>query len=455
MNVVQVVCDRLGRIPSRYRPATFGGVAYLGFLMVTVVRAPRGMEQLTDSVTYVGRSASAGVRPWVGPLFFSVVGTGRWAIAALCVVSAFAWCAVAVAVAGWGPCTRWAAVSLYAVAAAPLLTQWHRAVLSESLGVSGLVLTLAGALGLHNQLRDAAGVSGRAVGLWLGVYFCGAVVAVGSRQSVVLFLLTSPVVVWAAVRLSPAASRRPAALVALAGCCAVGATVWQGFASSRRPYWTTLAASLVPADAPPPTAENLRLANVIYRDVMPNATFRRELMNRGMPGTPLPKGNFGGLVAFGSADMIRWLDEHGSTEYAGWVVRHPWRALQALDGYHEQLADRRGSRQHITASKSPTATDFLVARRASEVFAVISVTAVSGLIGAWMGAAWRGRFLVLLSFSLLAGLHTVAVVLSDTSDPLRHNHPAAVLLTITAALTLGATADVAVNWARRDAQALL
>lgn len=389
--------------------------------------------RLTDSATYVDFNWSTTVRPWLTPAFFAVFGTGAVAAIMLCTIAAAGWTALAFGCAKAIDTARPAVITaVFLIATAPLITQWNSALLSESLGISGLALLIGATLALGSE-RPTHAIA------WFSAASVGALLCVGSRQSLVIFVGCFGYGWYRARRHASGQGGQIVWAIGLIGSAVVLGTVGQTTAASERPYTQSMVMRLTPPGGHPPTAKNLRLANVVYRDIMPNDEYRSELVARGMPDGPKAVGDFGGMRAFASQEMVAWLDEYGSYEYARWALTHPETSLGALRDYSKQLASADQTLHTISSVKPARWSDAVIPRTATALFVALVLAVGAMELSASLDTTRRRPRLVVAAIAALVAVHTVTVVLSDGSDPIRHNLPAAA---VAAVLTCASIAEL-------------
>lgn len=409
-----------------YKPFLFIAAAYVGLRLAAFL--PSSTVAYPDSGTYIHVADSpllskdflAGWRPWTVPLFYKVLPDSDTARAVgHLVLSIACWLALAAAVA-WNvrrPGFRVAAFSLVLLFSLSVwITQWDRIILSESLSLSLAAAALAAWLALVRAPSGwtIAAVLGTTL-LWVFV-----------RDTIAyMALLTVPfVLVWAAL---PGRRRDPIALAA--GLVAI-------FAAS------VLAQS---SDTAAPRRVGPML-NVIGVRVLTNPDELSYFRDHGMP-LPAPVSPLGGSV-LGTGELrpdrplysdprvagfLQWVRDEGRPTLAGYLVTHPYRALEPVVDDAEFLVatepdDQGGEGQSSLAHYRADGTDPLLPEPLATVAYPPSVAAVVVWLAVVIAAAaWLARlglarpvWLVPAIATLLQLPHAVITWHGDTNELARH-----------------------------------
>lgn len=404
------------------RPSTAvicAALALCAFFRFLAVAGPTP-AQFPDTSAYLSLAATPlgsltfwlGPRPPLLPLFLKLVGTepARVAFAQVCVSTVgWGWLAVAVArcqTSGVG--RTFALGAVLAISLTSAVVQWDRLLLSESLSLSLMAATLAGALELTRTWR-----------LWCAVLVvCLAILWSGARDGngLMLGLLGGAVAVMNVIG---SRARRwfvlagTAAAICLASQAAAGASERWEF-----PFY-----------------------NVVAQRVLPDASARDYFKSHGMPVTPALlrlSGQWASTQdgAFfrdpGLATFRSWSLQHGRSTYAGMLASRP-------------LATLRGPWKDRAAILTPDVSAYGTLPAASSVQALTDVLAapwvallagVAGLAGLLLRRPSRvSAVLACFAGAALAGL--LIVWHADAMEVPRHELATAIQLRLCSWILLG------------------
>lgn len=360
------------------------GVAYVGLRLAAYL--PSSIGVWPDSGTYIKVAGEpllsdeflAGWRPWAVPLLYKVLPDSDAArTAGQLVVSIFCWLALAASVA-WNvrrPGFRVVAFCLVLLFSLSVwITQWDRVVLSES-----LALSLAAAV-LASWLALVRAPSGSTIAAVLGTTLLWVFV----RDSIpYIALLTVPfVLVWVAIP-----GRRRGRIVLAAGLAAI-------FAAS---VVTQSSSSATPRTERP-------LLNVIGARVLTDPDELRYFRDHGMP-LPDPVRRLAGSLlgdelgpdrppyrAPRVQDFLRWVRDEGRQTLAGYLVTHPYRALQpVVDDAGPLLATDPAGQGALAEYRAPGTNPLLPAPLGALVYPHLVLAVLVWLAVVIAAAAWLAR----------------------------------------------------------------
>ncbi len=237
---------------------------------------PEIPHSVTDSPSYYLADWPRTSRPWVVSALFSVWGPTRTASLIATLVSAFSFIALAAVIACILPKWKLAALLIPLFSFSPLVMGWDALVLSESLGIAGMVWVLAAAGSL--AVPWLSGTS-RTVLLGLGICF-----GVGSKDTNMVLLL--PVVAaFAHVAFRGAGDRRMRIGLGICASCLVILTATDlGASRNRLPVWLE---NEVPQKVQERvTASSVRSMNIFYEYVVPNPRMLERWQGAGAPYPP-------------------------------------------------------------------------------------------------------------------------------------------------------------------------
>lgn len=304
------------RLRQLMRTSTFTPLAiFLSLALRAVASVDRPIARFPDTTGYETFQFLGDIdRFWSVPFLYSLIDSdvGRIALQTALAAAAWLWCALILSRVSRYPRTVLSAVLLLGVS--PQVVRYDLALLSESLGISFCVLTIAASL---NMRKNSTPMS---VALWL-VSLTLCVYTRPVHLWVLLIVLVSPIFAFVARR------GRKVSLTTLILLIVLGGAFLQLQANSSTSalnFYTVLQERVITDDSRfewftqegMPVSPNMREATGYdYIDQLPSDVSAI---------IPLPKGQVPPtLMRVGGAPLAQWVHDSGWKTYVRYVVTHP------------------------------------------------------------------------------------------------------------------------------------
>ena len=409
------------RLRQLMRTSTFTPLAiFLSLALRVVASVDRPIARFPDTTGYETFQFLGDIdRFWSVPFLYSLIDTdvGRIALQTALAAAAWSWCALILSRMSRYPRTVLSAVLILGVS--PQIVRYDLAILSESLGISFCVLTIAASLNMRKNSTPMT------VALWL--------------VSLTLFVYTRPVHLWVLliVLVSPifafvAHRGRKVSLTTLILLIVLGGAFLQLQANSSTSalnFYTVLQERVITDDSRfewfiqegMPVSPNMREAK--------GYDYINQLPSDVSAIIPLPKGQVPPtLMRVGGAPLAQWVHDSGWKTYVRYVLTHP--------------SDTFSRATSLTnATLSPPNDDFLPLENGPMIPRVLfgswelwSIVTVGALLLVFLKS--RKDFLFLASMCVtLVAVYATTLLTSGIEHP-RHSVTSAVALRLIAIVAL-------------------